>query len=105
MGTRNGETKIKGLNMKYKEWDCAVELTHYTNNGQPAILLNDIDDGTPIAKATTCIDYDFQENETAIKSWSENEGMLAALITGGLVSDTGKRVPCGFVEAAIVKIL
>ncbi len=91
--------------MKFKEWECIVEVTHYPHNGQPAILLTDAHNGVPIAKATTCIDYDFQDNETAIKDWSENEGMLSSLIISGLVEDTGKRVPCGFVEAAIVKIL
>jgi len=91
--------------MQYKEWDCTIKITKYPHNGQLAILLNDANDGMPIATATTCIHHDYQENETAIKNWSENEGMLAALISSGLVSDTGKRIPCGYVEAAIVKIL
>ena len=91
--------------MNFSGYDCTIELTQYAHNGQKAMQLYDANDGEPIARATVCIDYDFQENQTAIKDWSENEGMLQALIDSHIVKDTGIRVPCGFTEAAIVEIL
>jgi hypothetical protein len=107
--TRYLLTKGKKMNlikskMKYNGWNCNLELTSYARNNQSAILLTS-DEGLPIAKATTCIDYNFQEGETAIKDWSENEGMLKALISNGIVADTGKRAECGFTTAAIVQLI
>ena len=91
--------------MKFQEWNCLVQYSNYKVNNQKAIRLVDAEDGCPIATASVCIDYDFNNNETAIKNWSENEGMLEALVKNSVVKDTGKRVPCGFTEAAIVEIL
>ncbi len=45
-----------------------------------------------------------KENEILIKNWSENEGILDSLVEQGLVEDTGKVVPTGYVIANIVKI-
>jgi hypothetical protein len=40
----------------------------------------------------------------AVKDWSENTGMLAALIAAGLVEDTGRRIPCAYTEAALCRL-
>ena len=65
------------------------------------------EDGEPIATITVMLEdagppapgYLF------VKDWSENEGILAALVAHGYVEDTGKRVPTGWVHAAIVRKL
>lgn len=44
-------------------------------------------------------------NECVIKDYSENEGVFAQLIALGVVRDTGKRVPSGFVVAPIAEIV
>ena len=62
--------------MNFSGYDCTIELTQYAHNGQKAMQLYDANDGEPIARATVCIDYDFQENQTAIKDWSENETIM-----------------------------
>ena len=90
--------------MRYKDWDCNVQVTRYVN-GQAALVLIDREDGELIAKASTCCNIDLKEDETAIKVWTENEGMLEALVSAGVVVDTGERVECGWSEAPIVKIL
>ena len=45
------------------------------------------------------------ENEIFIKNWSENEGVLEALVKAGIVEDTGQTVPTGFVEANVCRLL
>ena len=90
--------------MRYKDWDCNVQVTRYTN-GQAALVLVDRENGELIAKASTCCNIDLKKDETAIKVWTENEGMLEALVSAGVVEDTGARVECGWSEAPIVKIL
>ena len=90
--------------MRYKDWDCNVQVTRYVN-GQAALVLIDREDGELIAKASTIVSIELKEDETAIKVWTENEGMLEALVSAGVVEDTGARVECGWSEAPIVKIL
>jgi hypothetical protein len=92
------------MSIQFKQWECVPIFTTYQHNQQPALRLIDFNDGQPIATATVCIDYDFEPNETAIKDYSENEGMLDTLITEGFVTDTGKRVQSGFVEIPIVAL-
>lgn len=44
-------------------------------------------------------------DRVVIKDYSENEGMLAALVEAGVVEDTGERAAFGYVSAPIVRIL
>lgn len=44
-------------------------------------------------------------NQTIIKDFSENEGILNALIEAGIVEDTGVTIPTGFCEGHVVNIL
>lgn len=46
-----------------------------------------------------------KENETFIKTWSENQGMLEALQKAGIVGPTLFKVPCNHVEASAVEVL
>ncbi len=92
------------MSFMFKQWECVPIFTTYPHNGQHALRLVDFEDGSPIATATACIDYDFEANETAIKDYSENEGMLDTLIREGFVTDTGKRFQSGFVEIPIVTL-
>lgn len=50
-------------------------------------------------------DVPLAPHEVLIKDYSENQGMLAALMAAGIVRDTGRRVACGFVELAVVEIV
>lgn len=92
------------MNIKFKEWDCQLEFGYY-QNGRPAIELIDTEDGQPIATATVNIpDYPLLDNEMFIKDYSENEGMLEALVKAEIVVDTGKRITQGFVTIPIVTL-
>lgn len=95
--------------VKFKNWNCIVEKKSYYN-GRIALVLTEESTAEPIATATINIDdYIMSEGKekqyTFIKDYSENEGMLEALIHAGIVEFTGILWPIGFVSAALVKVL
>ena len=69
--------------VKFKQWDCILEVSEYSNGGI-ALLLNDADDGEPIATASVWIEG-IPEGCVAIKDYSENEGMTDALINAKII--------------------
>jgi len=86
---------------------CSVHLARYCYApDQIAIQLRDADSGEPVATATAAVpEQALPSNLVLIKSYSENEGMLDALVAAGLVRDTGERVPSGRVQLAVCELL
>lgn len=78
-------------------------------NGRVALALvvaSGRDKGEPYATATVNIpEVPLADNEAIVKDYSENAGMLEALIEAGIVEDTGRFVQSGFVQAPIVRVL
>ena len=74
-------------------------------NGRTAWILVD-SNGDRYAVATVNIsEADVPEGHVLIKNWSENEGMLEALVDAGIVKDTGSTISSGFVKANICEVL
>ena len=95
--------------VKFKKWNCIVEKKQYIN-GRIALMLTDEETGEPVATASVNIEeYRMSDrskkDHTFIKDYSENEGMLEALIKAGIVEHTGLQFPIGFVKASLVKVL
>jgi hypothetical protein len=90
--------------VKFKTWNCNLTWSVYRNK-QPALQLVDAYTDEPIATASVSLDVPLEPDEILIKDWSENEGMLLSLEQAGIIEDTGKRIPSGFVQAAVCKIL
>ena len=75
-------------------------------NGSTAINLIDCEDGMPYAVATTCMtNVDLNPDEVTIKNWSENEGILEAMIKAGIISEPIKTIPSGYVQVPVCKLL
>jgi hypothetical protein len=90
--------------VRFRHWVCTVQKCQY-GNGRPALKLVDAEDGSPIATATVNLpDVPLGGNQVAIKSYSENEGLLQALIAAGVVKPTGQTVPTGYAEVAICEL-
>ncbi|MEW8046616.1 MAG: hypothetical protein AB2805_09010 [Candidatus Thiodiazotropha sp.] len=91
------------MNVRFKEWECVVEVSKY-GNGRTAILLRNVA-GEPVAKATVNVTL-FQpaEGEVLIKDYAENEGILACLTDIGLLEPTGKELWVGHDKLHICKI-
>jgi hypothetical protein len=84
--------------------ECYLEFASYPN-GKPAIRLIDSRDDEEYTIATVNVPFaDLPPGHVAIKSYSENEGVLEALIEAGVVKDTGVKLPSGFVSLPVVAL-
>jgi hypothetical protein len=93
------------MKIKFKEWNCLILARRY-DNGRVALQLVDATEGDPIATATINLpEFAVPEGHVLIKDWSENAGMLDALVSAGLVEDTGTKIPTGYVDACLAKLL
>lgn len=91
--------------VKFEGWLCYVQLAKY-GNGRTAIQLMDYDDASPVATASVNLpDVEMADDEVAIKDWSENEGMLSALLDAGIVAPPVRLELSGFVVVPICKFL
>ncbi|MGH6639174.1 MAG: hypothetical protein ACREXN_01115 [Polaromonas sp.] len=64
------------------------------------------DEGEPFGTVTVNVPgYPLADDEVLVKTWEENAPARQPLLNSGVFSDTGKRVPCGYVEAEVWKLL
>lgn len=91
------------LKLKYSQGLMRLRWGRY-DNGRVALQLADAETGEPIAKATINIpEIEIAEDEAFIKNWSENEGMLEALVGAGIVERTVMSAASNLVDAPIVR--
>lgn len=89
----------------FRHWECVVEKRQY-RNGEPALVLNDAHTGEEIAIATVNLpDFTKRTNEVFIKDYSENAGILDALLAAGVVKATGESVQSGFARIPRCELL
>jgi len=77
------------------------------NNNVPALVLYD-EEGEELVRASSNIPEHatkLKPNQTFLKVWSENEGLMEALQEAGIVGKPLFWVPTEFVEAPAVDIL
>lgn len=96
--------------IKLKNRNFYMSQESYMNNGTPAITLyaKEGDELEPWIDLTTNVrgaSTFLEEGECLVKTWSENEPYIKPMLESGWFEDTGKRVPTGFVEAQVWKIL
>ena len=73
------------MNVQFKQWKCHLVIGEYSNN-RIALTLIDAMDGQPIATATVNLpDNTLTEGCVYIKDYSENEGMVDALIKADII--------------------
>lgn len=79
--------------------DCIVEMHRYANE-RPALVLTH--GGEQVAVATINMPgIPLGPNDVVIKNYSENEGMMKALIEGGIITDTNVKTSGGFPIAVL----
>lgn len=62
--------------------------------------------GLPVCTASVCVPgYPFEPHYTAIKDYSENSGVLEALVSAGVVKPTGDDCLLGLMPLPVVRIL
>jgi hypothetical protein len=90
--------------IKFRDWDCVIEKSKYTN-GRPALILNDAHDGEQIAVATVNLpNVQCRPNQVFIKDYSELEGLLEALEAAGVLKATGQTVSSGYVSVPVCEL-
>jgi len=91
---------LKEIN--FKGYNLGVYLTEYQDNGRPAIILIDMEDGCDYAVATINVpNIPLSKDQVIIKNYSENEGILEKLIVEGIVSNPINTIRTGFVEVPV----
>lgn len=97
------------MRVHFLDYDCVVGF-HTYQNGRTAIQLYDAEDGSPVATASVnitavskqlwsefAITLDVDEKQlVCIKDYSENEGILDALLESDIVEHTPINLPAGF---------
>jgi hypothetical protein len=92
------------LTVTFMDAECFVVIRHYTKPANIHISLWSETDG-PVVTASVNVDYLLPPGHVAIKDYSENRGVLEALITSGIVADTGQRLPIGYTHAHLCRLL
>ena len=88
------------MKMRFKKWDCVISVGKY-ENGNTAIQLFD---GEPIAIATVNLGEKLPKDLAYIKDYSENQGMLDALLKAGVVEDIVGHKRSGYVMIPLCRL-
>ncbi|HMQ33718.1 MAG TPA: hypothetical protein PKD53_23500 [Chloroflexaceae bacterium] len=73
--------------VEFQGWPCQIVRASYGATERIALLLYDLNDGSPVAVATVHVpDLPLAADEVVIKDYSENEGMLNTLVSAGIVA-------------------
>jgi hypothetical protein len=84
-----------GKQVVFAGFTCNVSRAKYAN-GQNSLTLIDSEDGSPIATASVSMPNEqCADNEVFIKNYSENEGVLEALVDAGYIIPFDA-IPAGF---------
>lgn len=90
------------MKIRFRNNECKIIYSRYVNNQRIAISLVDLITHEHYLVATVNLtNEDLEYNEVAIKNWSENEGILEALIKAHIISPPHRQIPVGFTIAHI----
>ena len=93
------------MNVTFNDSECTLDYAFY-ENGRTALLLLDATDGQPVATASVNIpEVPLEDDEIAIKDYSENEGMYNVLNAAGVISQPVSFIENGFVVIPVCKLL
>ena len=92
------------ITVKFMDWACKPEVGMY-NNGRKAMCIIDIEDQSPVATATVNIPGEHcDDDEIFVKDYSENEGMVTALMNAKLIKEPHRTVRTGFVAVPVCRL-
>jgi hypothetical protein len=92
--------------VKFGRWDCEVVQAKYAEGERVALLLRDVKTRESIVTATVNEpDFPLSDDEVLIKNWSENAGIVEALVGAEIVEVVGEGPRCGFVRAVKCRLL
>lgn len=93
------------MKVKFKNWNCIIEWSIYSQNNNIAIKLLDEKTKELVAVATTNTSEETPLPGVQIKDYSENEGMWQALVNASVIEDEVIRtIASGYVEVKVAKL-
>jgi len=93
---------IKEKTIRFCREDLTVVMGKY-ENGQNSIQLRD-DEGHPYMTASVAYDREIEDDEVIIKNYSENEGILEALIEAEIIDPEVIPFKVNFVVLFVAKL-
>lgn len=87
--------------------EALIRLGRYPAGGAIAVQLEDANTGEPLATfSTNLVPYGARVTDTEFcaKVWSENEPLVAPMLSTGLFEDTGRTEASGYVQAPVWRI-
>jgi hypothetical protein len=100
-GYRDTNTTV---NFQGKDWPLYETNYRQEHGARRALVLWDKEENSIGLVATVNLPEEYlRKNQTFIKDYSENTGILKALEDAGVVKDTGQRVQSGFVEISVAE--
>lgn len=94
------------IKVKFREWNCVLNVSAYRDNNRVALQLIDEEDGDMVAMATVNLpNENLSLNEVCIKDYSENDGMVQALVKAGVINYPKRWASSGFVNVPICELL
>jgi len=88
--------------VEFLGYNCSLQLAQYPS-GDKAIQL--ISNGEPIARATVYVEgVQLGDDEACIKDYSENEGMLDALLKAGIAVNVTRMVQANYATVPVVQL-
>jgi len=95
------------MKIKFKQWECNVFPTYYSTGSKikrKAIVLKD-DEGVVTTATVNMPGYPCDDDQIYVKNYSENEGMLQALIDHELVLvEPVNELKAGFVTIPLMTL-
>lgn len=89
--------------VEFSDYTCAIRMEKYLS-GANSIILVDVVDNFPVANC--CVNLPgLADDEVAIKNYSENEGILDALLEAKVISEPVRFERSGFVNIPICKLI
>ena len=91
--------------VKYKQWNCVIGINHYNSDpNKPAIVLNDAEDGSPIASLTRNIHF-VPDGHVAVDTNNCGTEAQKVLLDAGVIGPELKTVHSGYCNYPVYKLL
>ena len=95
----------KQLHVKFMKTKCVLKFGKYAG-GSTSIRLEDASSGEPFCTATVSLEHAHPgDGHVFIKDWSENEGVLNALMDAKVITGSLDRYPTGYAAADLCRLL
>lgn len=93
------------MKVKFKDWNCVIEWSIYSQNDNIAIILLDVKTKELVTFATTNTSEKTDWTKIQVKDWSENRGMWESLVNAGVIeSEPVEKITSYFVQVKVGKL-